>query len=141
MYSSNINNNSTSLNSDIPFINCLKLPHNLSTVSYLFNLNIPLMIIIFCSYHDVHFLNETFAHNIFLIRKFFKLNLCQSEVTKYLLISNLNIPNRLSSNFCLLSAKENRDCNEIIRQHASYGRFCISFVHLKLVFSLFEIKF
>ena len=137
MYSSIINNNSTSLNSDIPFINCLKLPPNLSTVSYLFNLNIPLMIIIFCSYHDVHLLNETFAHNIFLIRKFFKLNLCQSEVTKYLLISNINIPIRLSPNLCLLSAKENRNCNEIVRQHASYGRFCISFVHFKLVFSFF----
>ena len=137
MYSSIINNNSTSLNSDIPFINCLKLPPNLSTVSYLFNLNIPLMIIIFCSYHDVHFLSETFAHNIFLIRKFFKLNLCQSEVTKNLLISNLNIPIRLSPNLCLLSAKENRNCNKIVRQHASYGRFCISFVHFKLFFSFF----
>ena len=42
------------------------------------------MIIIFCSYHDVHFLNETFANNIFFIRTFFQLSLGQGDVTKYL---------------------------------------------------------
>ena len=53
-------------------------------------------------------------------------------------LSNLNIPLRLFSNLFLLSANENRNCNKIIRKHASYGRFCISFVHFKLVFSLFK---
>ena len=141
MYSSIINNNSTSLNSDIPFINCLKLPPNLSTVSYLFNLNIPLMIIIFCSYHDVHFLNETFAHNIFLIRKFFKLNLCQSEVTKYLLISNLNIPIRLSPNLYYYQQRRNATAMKLFDNMLPMVGFAYHLCISNLFSHFFEIKF
>ena len=41
-------------------------------------------LIIFCKYCDVHFLKESFAYNIILIRTYFKLNLCQGDVNKYL---------------------------------------------------------